>query len=226
MKKISEISDYSVVCGLARAQFKDIDAAGEALSKAKRKRIHTFISTSDLHMKYKLKMTKKEVLESIKKSIKRASKYTDDIEWSPEDASRTDLNFLYKSIETAILAGARTINIPDTVGYSIPGEFADLIKMIKNNVSNIDKAVISVHCHNDLGLAVSNSISAINEGARQVECTINGIGERAGNAALEEIVMCLKTRGDKLPFLRILNKKDYVDFSSCFRYHWIYGAAK
>ncbi len=207
VKKVSEISDYSIVCGLARAHYKDIDVAGEALADAKRKRIHTFISTSDLHMKYKLKMSKKEVIEYIKKSIKRALKYTDDVEWSPEDASRTDLNFLYKSIEIAILSGARTINIPDTVGYSIPGEFATLISNVKNNVTNIDKAVISVHCHNDLGLAVSNSLSAIIAGARQVECTINGIGERAGNAALEEIVMCLKTRSDKLPFFTDIETK-------------------
>ena len=158
-------------------------------------------------MKYKLRMSKKEVLESIKKSIARASKYTSDIEWSPEDASRTNLDFLYKSIEVAISSGATTINIPDTVGYAIPKEFASLIKKIKNNVSNIDKAVISVHCHNDLGLAVSNSLSAIIEGARQVECTVNGIGERAGNAALEEIVMCLKTRADKLPFYTDINTK-------------------
>ncbi len=207
VKKISDISNYSVVCGLARAQFKDIDAVGEALSSAKRKRIHTFISTSDLHMKYKLRMSKKEVKESIKTSIKRALKYTDDIEWSPEDASRTNLDFLYKTIEIAITEGARTINIPDTVGYAIPSEFGLLIKNIKNNVSNIDKAIISVHCHNDLGLAVSNSLSAIANGARQVECTINGIGERAGNAALEEIVMCLKTRKDKLPYFTNINAK-------------------
>ncbi len=207
VKKISEISDHSIVCGLARANLKDIDVAGEALSCAKRKRIHTFISTSDLHMKYKLKMSKKEVIESIKRSIKRSLKYTDDVEWSPEDASRTNLNFLYKSIETAISSGARTINIPDTVGYSIPGEFGALIRNLKNNVINIDKAIISVHCHNDLGLAVSNSLSAIIEGARQVECTINGIGERAGNAALEEIVMCLKTRSDKLPFYTDIETK-------------------
>ena len=207
VKKVSEISDYSVICGLARAQYADIDAAGEALAPAKRRRIHTFISTSDLHMKYKLRMTKKDVLESIRKSIKRANKYTDDIEWSPEDASRTDESFLYKSIELAISSGARTINIPDTVGYAIPSEFGDLIKKIKNNVVNIDKAIISIHCHNDLGLAVSNSISAINEGARQVECTINGIGERAGNAALEEIVMCPKTREDKLPFYTNIDSK-------------------
>ncbi len=207
VKKISEISSHSIICGLARAQFKDIDAAGEALRPAERKRIHTFISTSNLHMKYKLRMSKKEVLESIKKSIGRALKYTNDIEWSPEDASRTDLDFLYKSIEVAISSGASTINIPDTVGYAIPLEFASLIRNIKKNVSNIDKAVISVHCHNDLGLAVSNSLSALIEGARQVECTVNGIGERAGNAALEEIVMCLKTRGDQLPFYTNINTK-------------------
>ncbi len=207
VKKVSEISTHSIICGLARAQDKDIDTAGEALAAAEKKRIHTFISTSDLHMKYKLRMSKKEVLESIKKSIARASKYTSDIEWSPEDASRTNLDFLYKSIEVAISSGATTINIPDTVGYAIPKEFASLIKKIKNNVSNIDKAVISVHCHNDLGLAVSNSLSAIIEGARQVECTVNGIGERAGNAALEEIVMCLKTRADKLPFYTDINTK-------------------
>ena len=200
VKRISENSKNSIVCGLARAQYSDIDSAGESLKSAKRSRIHTFISTSDLHMKYKLKMSRKEVIDSIKKSIHRAKKFTDDIEWSPEDASRTDVNFLYKTIELAIDCGANTINIPDTVGYSIPNEFSNLIKKIKNNVINIDKAIISVHCHNDLGLAVSNSLSALLEGARQVECTINGIGERAGNAALEEIVMCLKTRKDLLPF--------------------------
>ena len=207
VKKVSKISTHSIICALARAHNKDIDTAGKALAQAKRKRIHTFISTSDLHMKYKLRMSKKEVLESIKNSILRASKYTSDIEWSPEDASRTNLDFLYKSIEVAISSGATTINIPDTVGYAIPHEFASLIKKIKNNVSNIDKSIISVHCHNDLGLAVSNSLSAVIEGARQIECTINGIGERAGNAALEEIVMCLKTRADKLPFYTDINTK-------------------
>ena len=198
--KISKISNYSTVCGLARAQDKDIEYAGKALVKAKRKRIHTFISTSDLHMKFKLKMDRKQVIESIKKSIKKARNFTDDVEWSPEDASRTDKDFLYKTIETAITSGATTINIPDTVGYAIPFEFGELIKNIKEKVINIDKAIISVHCHNDLGLAVSNSIFALNNGARQIECTINGIGERAGNAALEEIVMCIKTRKDKLHF--------------------------
>ncbi len=213
VKRISEISEYSIVCGLARAQFKDIDNAGDALEKARRSRIHTFISTSDLHMKYKLRMDRKEVLDAIKKSIGRAKDYTDDVEWSPEDASRTDLNFLYKTIETAISSGATTINIPDTVGYAIPNEFGKLIKNIKENVNNIDKAIISVHCHNDLGLAVSNSLCAIVEGARQVECTINGIGERAGNAALEEIVMCLKTRKDLLPFHTDVDTKKITNIS-------------
>ena len=200
VKKIAEICKSAIVCGLSRAQFSDIDIAAKALIPAKRSRIHTFISTSDLHMKYKLKMDKKTVIEAIKKSILRARKYTDDVEWSPEDASRTNLDFLFKTIEVAIASGATTINIPDTVGYSIPTEFGELISKIKKNVINIDKAIISVHCHNDLGLAVSNSLSAISSGARQIECTINGIGERAGNAALEEIVMCLRTRKDLFPF--------------------------
>ena len=207
VKKIAKILKNSVICGLSRAQFSDIDVAADALSYAKKFRIHTFISTSNLHMKYKLKMKKDDVIEAIKKSVSRARKYTDDVEWSPEDASRSDLDFLFKSIEVAILNGARTINIPDTVGYSIPNEFGNLIKKIKNNVINIDKAIISVHCHNDLGLAVSNSLSAIIEGARQVECTINGIGERAGNAALEEIVMCIETRKDLLPYRTKIDTK-------------------
>ena len=207
VKKISDIIKNSVVCGLSRAQFSDIDIAAEALKKARSFRIHTFISTSDLHMKYKLKMNKDDVIEAIKKSVTRARQYTDDVEWSPEDASRTNLDFLYKTIEIAIEKGATTINIPDTVGYAIPNEFGNLIKNIRNNVTNIDKAIISVHCHNDLGLAVSNSLSAVLEGARQVECTINGIGERAGNAALEEIVMCINTRKDLLPFSNKIDTK-------------------
>ena len=213
VSKISKICKYSTVCGLARANNNDIDSAGKALKQAKKNRIHTFISTSDLHMKYKLKMDRNEVIDAIKKSIKRAAKYTSDIEWSPEDASRTDLDFLYKSIEVAISTGATTINIPDTVGYAIPSEFGELIKKIKSNVVNIDKAIISVHCHNDLGLAVSNSLSAIIGGARQVECTINGIGERAGNAALEEIVMCLKTRKDSLPYYSDVDTKKITNIS-------------
>ena len=213
VSKISEKTKNSIVCGLARANFNDIDCAGKSLKKAKMPRIHTFISTSELHMKYKLKMQKDEVVQAIKESIKRAKKYTNDIEWSPEDASRTNLDFLYKTIEIAILSGATTINIPDTVGYAIPAEFGKLIQNIRKNVPNIDKATISVHCHNDLGLAVSNSLSAIIAGARQVECTINGIGERAGNAALEEIVMCLKTRKDLLPFFTDVDNKKISSIS-------------
>ena len=208
VEKVSLNSKNSIICGLARAQRSDIEAAFNALKKAKRYRIHTFISTSNLHMKHKLRMNKNEVEEYIKKSVSMARNYTDDVEWSPEDASRSELDFLYKTIEIAIKNGAKTINIPDTVGYSIPEEFGKLIRKIKKNVINIDKAVISVHCHNDLGLAVSNSINAIVNGARQIECTINGIGERAGNAALEEIVMCIKTRKDLLPYRTDIKTKN------------------
>ena len=186
VEKISRIANHSKICGLAGAQDNDIEYAGNALKKAIRKRIHTFISTSDLHMKHKLNMDRKDVIEAIKKSITLARKFTDDVEWSPEDASRTQKEFLYKTIEIAIKNGATTINIPDTVGYAIPFEFGELIKQIKFNVPNIDKAIISVHCHNDLGLAVSNSVSAIINGARQVECTINGIGERVGTLRLRK----------------------------------------
>ena len=213
VKKVSETAKNSIICGLARAQKRDIDTAGEALKKAKHPRIHTFISTSDLHMKYKLRMSKEDVIAAIKSSVQRAMKFVNDVEWSPEDASRTNLDFLYKSIETAISFGAKTINIPDTVGYSVPSEFSDLIKKIKDNVVNIDKAILSVHCHNDLGLAVSNSINALLSGARQVECTINGIGERAGNAALEEIIMCLKTRKDLFPFYSNVETKKIIKIS-------------
>ena len=197
---VSKEIKNSIVCALARAKKKDIEVAGQAISKAKKSRIHTFIATSKLHMKYKLKLTEQQVLDHIKSSVKLAKKYTNDVEWSCEDASRSKRDFIYKCIELAIDSGARTINIPDTVGYSIPYEFAELINDVKKNVPNIDKAIISVHCHNDLGLAVSNSIFAINSGARQVECTINGLGERAGNASMEEIVMAIKTRNDLLPY--------------------------
>ena len=213
VSKISKQTRNSSVCGLARANFNDIDCAGKALKGAKNSRIHTFISTSELHMKFKLKMEKEEVLEAIEKSIKRARRYTNDIEWSPEDASRTKLDFLYKTIELAIKSGATTINIPDTVGYAIPQEFGKLISNIKNNVVNIDKATISVHCHNDLGLAVANSLSAVNFGARQVECTINGLGERAGNASLEELAMALKTRNELYPVTTSIDPSYIVPIS-------------
>lgn len=190
----------ATVCSLARAKHADIEAAAEAIKPAKHKRIHTFISTSALHMKHKLEMTPDAVLAAIKDSVSYARKFVDDVEWSAEDATRSDHDFLCKAIETAIKAGASTINIPDTVGYTIPTEYASLIRMIKNRVPNIDKAILSVHCHNDLGLAVANSLAAVSEGVRQVECTVNGLGERAGNAAMEEIVMALRTRNDIMPF--------------------------
>ena len=189
----------SVVCSLARASTADIDRAAEALQPAAQKRIHTFIATSPLHMQFKLQMEPDAVHQAVIDSVTRARRHTDDVEWSCEDGSRTEHDFLCRCIESAIEAGATTINIPDTVGYAYPDEFADLIRMIRNRVPNIDKAVISVHCHNDLGLAVANSLRAIQAGARQVECTINGIGERAGNAAMEEIVMAIRTRPDLLP---------------------------
>lgn len=184
-----------VIAALARAKKADIETAASSLKNAKRPRIHTFIATSDIHIKYKLKMTRQQVLDAAVEAVKYARKFTDDVEFSCEDAARSDLDFMCKVIEETIKAGATVINIPDTVGYSVPEEFGEIIKKVKNKVPNIDKCIISVHCHNDLGLAVANSISAIINGARQVECTINGIGERAGNASLEEIVMIIKTKG-------------------------------
>ncbi|UCH76242.1 MAG: 2-isopropylmalate synthase [Rhodospirillales bacterium] len=190
----------ATVAGLARASRKDIDRAWEALRHAARPRIHTFISTSPLHMEYKLQMAPDAVHERMVESVAYARNLCDDVEWSPEDGTRTEHDFLCRCVESAIKAGASTINIPDTVGYTVPEEFFALIDMLRNRVPNIDRAVISVHCHNDLGLAVANSLSAIRAGARQVECTINGIGERAGNAAMEEIVMALRVRGDAMPY--------------------------
>lgn len=186
----------STIAALARANKQDIDRAWEAISDAENPRIHTFIATSDIHMKYKLKMEPEEVLKKAVEMVSYASRFCPEVEFSPEDAARTEPEFLYRVIEAVINAGAKVVNIPDTVGYMAPGEFGGLIRNIRNNVSNIDKALISVHCHNDLGMAVANSLAAIENGALQVECTVNGIGERAGNAALEEIVMALKTRND------------------------------
>lgn len=188
----------SRVCGLSRALAKDIDACGEAMSVAEAFRIHTFIATSDIHVDTKLRKSQDEVVEMAVNAIKHARKYTDDVEFSCEDAGRTHIDYLCRMVEAAINAGATTVNIPDTVGYTIPSEFGGIIKNLYNRVPNIDKAVISVHCHNDLGLAVANSLAAVENGARQIECTVNGIGERAGNCSLEEIVMTLKTRYSKL----------------------------
>ena len=200
VREVSKAVRNSSVAGLARAAKRDIDRAWEALNGAARPRIHTFISTSALHMKFKLQMEPEAVHQAVMDSVSHARKLCDDVEWSPEDGSRSEHDFLCRCVETAIKAGARTINIPDTVGYAVPEEFAALITMLRNRVPNIDKAIISVHCHNDLGLAVANSLAAVGAGARQVECTINGLGERAGNAALEEIVMALKTRHDRMPY--------------------------
>jgi 2-isopropylmalate synthase len=196
VRRISEEIKGPVICSLARAVDKDIELAAQALEPAERKRIHTFIATSEIHMRYKLKKTREEVLEAARRAVSFARNFTDDVEFSCEDATRSDREFLYRVIETAIRAGATVINIPDTVGYAIPEEFGKLIEDIMNNVPNVDKVVLSVHCHDDLGLAVANSLTAVKHGARQVECTINGIGERAGNAALEEIVMALRVRRD------------------------------
>ncbi|MDE2336618.1 MAG: 2-isopropylmalate synthase, partial [Alphaproteobacteria bacterium] len=200
VQKVAQQAKNAIVAGLCRAVRKDIDAVIEATKPAKRKRIHTFISTSPLHMKHKLQMEPEKVLEMIADSVSYARKHCDDVEWSAEDATRTEHDFLCKAVETAIRAGATTVNIPDTVGYTIPEEYFALIKMLKERVPNIGKAVISTHCHNDLGLAVANSIAGVAAGARQIECTINGIGERAGNASMEEVVMSFRTRQDKLPF--------------------------
>jgi 2-isopropylmalate synthase len=199
-REVSKAVRNSSVAGLARAAKRDIDRAWEALNGAARPRIHTFISTSPLHMKFKLQMEPEAVHQAVMDSVSHARKLCDDVEWSPEDGSRSEHDFLCRCVETAIKAGARTINIPDTVGYAVPEEFAALIAMLRNRVPNLDKAIISVHCHNDLGLAVANSLAAVGAGARQVECTINGLGERAGNAALEEIIMALKTRHDRMPY--------------------------
>ncbi len=186
----------ATVCALARALDKDIARAGEALKEAASARIHTFIATSPIHMKDKLRMSPDEVLAQAVHAVKTARGYTDNVEFSPEDAGRSEFDFLCRVVEAVIDAGARTINIPDTVGYNIPQQFGDLIRRLIERVPNADKAVFSVHCHNDLGLAVANSLAAVINGARQVECTINGLGERAGNASLEEVVMAVRTRQD------------------------------
>lgn len=187
------------VAALARCNPKDIDAAWEAVKAAESPRIHVFLSTSPIHLKYQLKMGPQEVLKLIAAGVKQAKGYVSDVEFSPMDASRTEPDFLARAVQTAIEAGATTVNIPDTVGYALPSEFGGLIRFLKENVPNIDQVIISVHCHNDLGLAVANTLAAIEAGARQAEVTINGIGERAGNAALEEVVMCLHTRRDLIP---------------------------
>lgn len=196
VKAVAEVVTDSTVCGLARALDKDIDRAAEALKPAKSSRIHTFLATSPIHMREKLRMEPDQVVEQAIHAVKRARNYTDNVEFSPEDAGRSEFEFLCRVIEATIDAGATTINIPDTVGYNLPKYFGELIGKLIENIPNSDKAIFSVHCHNDLGLAVGNSLAAVLNGARQVECTINGLGERAGNAALEEVVMTVRTRKD------------------------------
>ncbi|NVJ49042.1 MAG: 2-isopropylmalate synthase [Gammaproteobacteria bacterium] len=200
VSEVGKVIKNTRVCCLARAKERDIDAAVAALLPAPLKRLHTFIATSDIHMKYKLNMTRNTVLETAVQSVRYARRFVDDVEFSVEDGGRSDPDFLAQVIERVISAGARTINIPDTVGYCVPHSFGQFIGSIIEKVSNADQAIFSVHCHNDLGLATANSLAAIEHGARQVECTINGLGERAGNAALEEIVMAVNTRQDLFPF--------------------------
>ncbi|MBM2830515.1 MAG: 2-isopropylmalate synthase [Gammaproteobacteria bacterium] len=213
VRQIAESIKNSTVCGLARAIDKDIDRAAAALKPAASGRIHTFIATSPIHMREKLRMQPDEVLAQAIHAVKRARKYTDNVEFSPEDAGRSEIDFLCRVLEAVIDAGATTVNIPDTVGYNLPHQFGDLIRQLIERVPNSGKAVFSVHCHNDLGLAVGNSLSAVLNGARQVECTINGLGERAGNAALEEIVMTVRTRQDVFPCDTTLDTTQIVNCS-------------
>jgi 2-isopropylmalate synthase len=213
VKAVAEAIKDSTVCSLARALDKDIDRAGEAIKNANSGRIHTFIATSDIHMKMKLKMTPDEVVAQAVRSVKRATQYTDNIEFSPEDAGRSDIDYLCRIIEAAINAGANTINIPDTVGYNIPHQFGETMRQLIERIPNSDKAIFSAHCHNDLGLAVSNSLSAALNGARQIECTINGLGERAGNTSLEEVVMAVRTRQDVFDFDTNINAEHILSAS-------------
>lgn len=196
VREIAENIHGAVICGLARSNDADIDRAWEALQNAPEARIHVFLATSAIHREFKLKMDMEEIIKRVVDSVRRAAGYCDNVEFSPEDASRTEVDFLCRVVEAAINAGATTVNIPDTVGYATPAQYAGVIRTLINRVPNIDKAVVSVHCHNDLGVAVANSLAAVEEGAGQIECTINGIGERAGNCSLEEVVMAMKTRND------------------------------
>ena len=210
---IARRTKNAVVCSLARAKIADIERAAEAIKPAKRPRIHTFMSTSPIHLQYQFRMSNDEVLELIASTVALARKYTNNVEWSAMDATRTPIDYLCKAFETAIKAGATTVNVPDTVGYTVPDEYYALITALKNRVPNIDKAIISTHCQNDLGLATANSLAAVRAGARQIECTINGIGERAGNTALEEVVMTIKTRKDLYHFTTGINTSHIMRIS-------------
>ncbi len=207
VQAIAREVDGPIICGLARCNPDDIDRAWDALRDAPKPRIHVFLATSSIHREFKLKMAKEEIIRRAVEGVQRAKDLCDDIEFSPEDAARTELDFLAEVVERAVEAGATTINIPDTVGFAVPSQYAAAISHLRKTVKGIDKVVLSVHCHNDLGLAVANSLAAIQEGARQVECTINGIGERAGNCALEEIVMAVRTRADYFGLTTNINTK-------------------
>jgi 2-isopropylmalate synthase len=198
--EIAKRAKNAVIAGLSRAAMKDIDRCAEAVRHARRPRIHTFLSTSPVHMKWKLQKEPHEVYEMVIQQVTRARNHVDDVEWSSEDGTRTEFDFLCRCVEAAIKAGATTINIPDTVGYTTPTEYASLIRRVREAVPNSDKAIFSVHCHDDLGMAVANSLAGVDGGARQIECTINGIGERAGNASLEEVVMAMRVRNDVMPY--------------------------
>ena len=200
VSKIAERADNAIIAGLARAIPGDILRCGDAVKNAKRGRIHTFVSTSPIHLQYQMNKNEEEVLEIITETVTLARSLCEDVEWSAMDATRTSLEYLSRTVEAAIKAGATTINLPDTVGFATPEDYRIMFKTIRENVPNSDKAIFSTHCHNDLGLAVANSLAGLDGGARQIECTINGLGERAGNAALEEVVMALKTRNDMLPY--------------------------
>lgn len=196
VREIANQFSGATICGLARCNDKDIDRAWEALQRAASPRIHVFLATSAIHREFKLNMTREEIIGNAVDGVKRAKGYCEDIEFSPEDAARTEIDFLCEVVEAVVAAGANTVNIPDTVGYATPEHMANVISSLVNRVPNIDQTVISIHCHNDLGLAVANSLAAVEAGAGQIECTINGIGERAGNCSLEEVVMAMRTRGD------------------------------
>tara|TARA_R100001143_G_C3361295_1_gene136476 strand:- start:42120 stop:43316 length:1197 start_codon:yes stop_codon:yes gene_type:complete len=208
VKEIGKIIKKSSVAALCRTRREDLERAVSAVQHAAKPRIHTFIATSDIHLKYKLQQTRDEVLESAVKAVEYARSHCDDVEFSAEDASRSDPEYLIEIFTAVIEAGATTINVPDTVGYGLPWEYGELIKTLHEGIPNIDQAIISVHCHNDLGLAVANSLMGIQNGARQIECTVNGIGERAGNASLEEVVMALRTRKNSMNYTTSVNTKE------------------
>jgi 2-isopropylmalate synthase len=213
VNEISRNTKNAIVCGLARANANDIDRCWEAIKPAIKPRIHTFIGTSPIHREFQVRLNKDAIIEKIHATVTQAKNLCEDVQWSPMDATRTEEDFLCRVVETAIKAGATTINIPDTVGYTAPKESSEIITMLRNRVPNIDQVVIATHCHNDLGMATANALSAVEAGARQIECTINGLGERAGNTALEEIVMAMKVRNDILPFYSQVDTKKLMTAS-------------